>query len=104
MTFTVLDPAQQKSAGEPARISQATAIRVPELQAEVGKTYTRNGPLGTVTRSLYIPYPKPKVSSVLTAGYIGHQDLRRYGVLTYQVFDDVYQASVYRYTVRPRGE
>ena len=71
--------------------SQATAIHVPELQAEIGRAYARQGPLGTVTRSLYIPYPSPKVSSVLTAGYTGHRDLRRYEVLTYQVFDDVYQ-------------
>jgi hypothetical protein len=82
----------------PARISQATAIRVPELEAERGKVYTREGPLGTVSRELYIPYPKPGFSSVLTAGYTGNRGLRRYEVLTYQGLDDVYQNAERRYS------
>jgi len=75
----------------PPRISQANAVRIAELEAERGKVYTREGPLGTVTRELYIPYPRPNVSSVICCGYEGHTGLRRYEVLTYQVFDDVYQ-------------
>ena len=82
----------------PARISQATATPAPELAAELGKTCTREGPLGTVTRELYLPYPKPNASSVLTAGYVGNQGLRRYEVLTYQVHDDVYQDAERRYS------
>ncbi|MCU0782559.1 MAG: glycoside hydrolase [Verrucomicrobia bacterium] len=83
---------------QPARISQATAVRVPELAAELGKIHTREGPLGTVSRELYIPYPKQGFSSVLTAGYTGHKGLRRYEVLTYQGLDDVYQNAERRYS------
>jgi hypothetical protein len=75
----------------PARISQVTALRVPELEAELGKVYTLEGSLATVSRELYIPYPKPNVSAVLNAGYSGRRGLRRCEVLTYQVQDDVYQ-------------
>ena len=31
------------------------------------------------------------VSSVMTTDYVGHEGLQRFEVLTYQVFDDVYQ-------------
>ena len=48
------------------RISQATAVRVPELEAESDKVCTREGPLGTVSRRLYIPYPRPNASSVIS--------------------------------------
>lgn len=93
----LLGPALEASGEEPP-ISQAGAIPVPELQAEIGRAYVSEGPLGTVTRELYIPYPRPNVSSVLTAGYCGHRGLRRYEVLTYQVFDDVYQDAEQRFS------
>jgi hypothetical protein len=80
------------------RISQATAIPVPELQEEIGKLYSHEGPLGTVTRQLYVPYPRPNVSSVITTDYEGPAGLRRFEVLTYQVFDDVYQDAERRYS------
>jgi hypothetical protein len=80
------------------RISQATAVRVPELEAQFDKVYTREGPLGTVSRRLYIPYPRSNVSSVMTTDYAGHEGLRRFEVLTYQVFDDVYQDAQRRYS------
>lgn len=79
-------------------ISRATAIKVPELEAEVGQVYSHEGPLGTVSRQLYLPYPRPHVSSVLTTDYEGHEGLRRFEVVTYQVFDDVYQDAERRYS------
>ena len=84
--------------GAQERISQATAVRVPELEAQFDKVYTREGPLGTVSRRLYIPYPRSNVSSVMTTDYVGHEGLRRFEVLTYQVFDDVYQDAERRYS------
>ncbi|MCC6446250.1 MAG: exo-alpha-sialidase [Armatimonadetes bacterium] len=81
-------PAAAQDAG---RISRATAVKAPGLEAEIGKAYRREGVLGTVERQLYIPYPRPDVSSVLCCDYEGHTGLRRFEALTYQVFDDVYQ-------------
>jgi len=51
-------PAVSISAQKATRISQATATGIPEREAERGKVYTRQGPLGTVNRVLYIPYPR----------------------------------------------
>jgi hypothetical protein len=98
VTTVALGLALHASGDEPARISQASAMPVPELQAELGKVYVSKGPLGTVTRELYVPYPRPNASSVLTGGYCGHRGLRRYEVLTYQVFDDVYQDAERRHS------
>ncbi|MCC6489415.1 MAG: exo-alpha-sialidase [Candidatus Hydrogenedentes bacterium] len=86
------------AAGAVERISQAGAFGVPELQIEVGKVFTHEGPLGTVTRELYIPYPKPNVSSVMSCNYVHTAGLRRFEQLTYQVFDDVYQDPEIRYS------
>lgn len=85
-------------AGAEERIAQATAIPVPELQAELGEQYVSEGPLGTVTRELYVPYPKPNVSSVMVCNYTGVTGLRRFEQLTYQVRDDVYQDPESRYS------
>ncbi len=86
------------NAGAGERISQAKAIRAPEVQAEDGTVCTTEGPLGVVRRELYVPYPKPNVSSVLSCNYIGVSGLRRFEQLTYQVFDDVYQDPEIRYS------
>src|SRR3989304_4621737 len=73
-------------ADQPARITRTTAIKVPALEAEIGKTVTRSGPLGTVSRELYVPYPRPNVSSVISCDCTGATGLRRYERLCYQVF------------------
>jgi hypothetical protein len=86
------------SGEERPRISQAAAIKVPALEAERSKVYRSKGPLGTITRQLYMPYPRPNVSSVICCGYEGHEGLRRFEILTYQVFDDVYQDAEKRYS------
>jgi hypothetical protein len=79
------------AAAEPGRISQATAVRVPEVLAELGKIHERQGPLGTVRRQLYVPYPRANTSSVISCDYTGACGLRRFERLCYQVHDDVYQ-------------
>jgi hypothetical protein len=80
------------------RISQASRIRVPAVEGWVGKVFTHDKPLGRVTRELYLPYPQPDTSTVINTDYCGHLGLRRYEVLTYQVFDDVYQDAEVRYS------
>lgn len=80
------------------RITQAKAIPAPEVLAEIGKVYQIKGPLGTVTREVYVPYPKPNVSSVISCNYAGIRGLRRFEQLTYQVFDDVYQDPEIRFS------
>ncbi len=82
----------------PSRISQATAVKLPQLKAELGKQIAHAGPLGMVSRELYVPYPRPNVSSVISCDYVGAHGLRRYEQLTYQVFDDVYQDPEIRYS------
>jgi hypothetical protein len=86
------------TAAEPKRVSQAAAIPVPEVQAEFSEAYGRQGPLGTVNRHLYIPYPQPNTSAVISCDYTGAKGLRRFEQLTYQIFDDVYQDPEIRYS------
>lgn len=88
---------QQHGAAQ-ERVSLNSAIRLPELEAEMGKVYTREGPLGTVSRSLYLPYPQPDASTVISCDYTGAAGLRRYERATYQIHDDVYQDPELRYS------
>ena len=80
------------------RVSQATAIPVPELQKELGKVYTTEGPLATVRRELNVPYPQPNASSVISCDYWGASGQRRYERLMYQIHDDVYQDPEIRFS------
>lgn len=86
------------TAAEPERISQATARPAPEVVAEVGKRYEHQGPLGTVSRQLYLPYPQPNVSAVISSTYTGASGLRCVEQLSYQVLDDVYQDPELRFS------
>ena len=83
---------------DPVRMCQATAVRVPEVEAEMGRAYERRGPLGTISRQLLIPCPRPNASSVISCDYTGASGLRRYERLMYQSFDDVYQDPEIRFS------
>jgi hypothetical protein len=84
--------------GAQERLRQASASAPPEVRSDVGKVYKSKGPLGVVSRELYVPFPKPNVSSVISCGYVGPSGLGRFERLTYQVLDDVYQDPEVRYS------
>jgi hypothetical protein len=59
---------------------------------------THTEALATITRELYMPYPKSGQSYVINQQYVGHQGRQRMQVRTLQVHDDVYQDAAVRYS------
>lgn len=62
----------------------------------------RAGPIATVVREFYMPYPREGLSFVINNQHVGWQGLDRYQLRTRQVHDDVCQANVFRYLITPR--
>lgn len=59
----------------------------------------RQGPLATVSRELYLPYPREGQSYVIGQQYVGHEGMERMQVRTLQVHDDVYEDAAVRHSV-----
>ena len=57
---------------------------------------TREGPLATITRELYMPSPRAGQSYVIGNQYVGREGAERLQVRTLQVHDDVYQDATFR--------